>query len=575
MKHFLYLLLLLTQVQFGFTQNNPAPAPPKPAATKNPTPGALHNQTPVKPVNPPPAPGNHPPPGSNQIPNDPFQQGPQGANNRPLPPGFLPSFLRDSIDRYVQKAMEDWQIPGVSVAVVKDGRVVFIRGYGVLEAGKKELVDENTLFMIGSNTKAFTATSLALLEQEKKLSLEDKVTKWLPEFRLNDSLSTREVTIRDLLCHRIGFETFQGDFTYWSSNLSRMDVIRKMGFIKPRYGFRSRWGYCNAAFLTAGEIIPRVTHMPWEAFVQERILRPLHMDRTITMSKDILSAPNAAKGYTIYNDSLTQLPYPMIDNLGPAGSISSSARDMTNWISMQLDSGRYNGKEIIPMNVLKATRFPNSIMGNGHARFGSNNFSLYGLGWMLEDYNGHKVVSHTGGVDGFVSSVCLVPDMKLGIVVLTNTDQNLLFEALRDEIRDAYMGLPYRNYNKIELDDFNNNQKEEKENLAQWRKKVAEKNKPAQALDQYAGKYYNEVYGEIEVKAENGKLNIYFSHHPALVGRLEAMEGNQFLCTYSLPTFGIKTLTFSGQKDQIDTLELYVADFVEFLPYVFHKTPGK
>src|SRR5215211_3877049 len=183
----------------------------------------------------------------------------------------VPLFVRDSLDSYVQRALNTWKIPGVAVAVVKDGKVIVMKGYGVKEAGKVDKVDENTLFMIGSNTKAFTATALAVLDAEKKLSLDDKVQKWLPDFKLYDTWVTKETNIRDLLCHRLGFETFQGDFMYFDSDLSKEDVRDKLSKVKPLYSFRSRWGYTNAAFLTAGEIIPKVTGKTWAEFLKERI----------------------------------------------------------------------------------------------------------------------------------------------------------------------------------------------------------------------------------------------------------------------------------------------------------------
>ena len=163
------------------------------------------------------------------------------------------SFIKDSLENYIEKGMKLWKIPGLSIAIVKDGKVVHLKGYGVTDLSSKQPVDENTLFMIGSNTKLFTATALAMLEQEKKISLDDKVKKWVPYFNLKDTLASNAVIIRDLLCHRIGFETFQGDFTYWASNLTRQDVIKRMALIDAPYNFRTNWGYCNAAFVTSGK----------------------------------------------------------------------------------------------------------------------------------------------------------------------------------------------------------------------------------------------------------------------------------------------------------------------------------
>jgi len=201
----------------------------------------------------------------------------------------LPSFVKDSIDIYVNRALMEWKIPGVSICIVKDGKVALIKGYGVKEVGTNDKVDENTLFMIGSNSKAFTATALALLEAEKKLSLDDKVQKWLPDFKLYDPWVAKEAVISDLLCHRLGFETFQGDFMFFDTDLSTAEMRDRFGKLKPLYGFRSKWGYTNAAFLTAGEIIPKVTGKSWAEFLKEKIFLPLKMNNTLALSKEIIS----------------------------------------------------------------------------------------------------------------------------------------------------------------------------------------------------------------------------------------------------------------------------------------------
>ena len=190
-----------------------------------------------------------------------------------------PSFVKDSIDNYINKALVEWKIPGVAVCVIKDGKVLLMKGYGVKEKGTNDKVDENTLFMIGSNSKAFTATALAMLEVEKKLSLDDKVQKWLPDFKLYDPWVAKEAMIRDLLCHRLGFETFQGDFMFFDSDLTTKEMRERFGKLKPLYGFRSKWGYTNAAFMTAGEIIPKVTGQSWAAYLKEKIFTPWNVSK--------------------------------------------------------------------------------------------------------------------------------------------------------------------------------------------------------------------------------------------------------------------------------------------------------
>lgn len=360
----------------------------------------------------------------------------------------IPSFVKDSLDNYVNKALTDWEMPGVAVCIVKNGKVVLMKGYGVKELNGTDKVDENTLFMIGSNSKAFTATALAMLDAEKKISLDDKVTKWIPQFKLDNKAAGEQAIIRDLLCHRIGFRTFQGDFTYWTSNLTRTEVIEKMSHIKAAYPFRTKWGYTNAAFLTAGEIIPKATGLQWENYITENIFKPLGMNNTLALSKDFPNAANKCSAHTMANGKLIKIPFCSIDNLSAAGSIGSSVNDMSHWVMAELNNGKYAGKQVIPAAAIAQTWLPHSILGNGGKQFNTGHFSLYGLGWFLEEYCGKKIVSHTGGVNGFVTSVTLIPEEKLGIIVFTNTDQNSFYEALKWEIADAYLGKPYRNYSK-------------------------------------------------------------------------------------------------------------------------------
>ncbi len=490
----------------------------------------------------------------------------------------IPSFVKDSLDHYVNRALTDWKIPGVSVCIIKNGKVVVMKGYGVKETGTNDNVDENTLFMIGSNSKAFTATALALLASENlpagkagKLSLDDQVQKWLPDFKLYDPWVAKEATIRDLLCHRLGFETFQGDFMYFDSDLTTAEVRDKMSRLKPLYGFRSKWGYTNSAFMTAGEIIPKVTGKSWADFVTERIFKPLGMNNTLALSKDIKTAANKCAAHTVVMGELKKIPYGNIDNLAPAGSISSSVNDMSKWVMMQLNNGRLDDKEIIPSTAIAETRTPQSILGNGGHMFNKSHFSLYGLGWFLEEYAGRKIVAHTGGVNGFVTSVCLVPEEKLGIIVLTNTDANGFYEALRNEIEDAYLGLPYRNYSKVYLGFQQADEKKKEKQYKAIRDSIAMNPKPALPLTSYAGEYMHSVYGKMNIKTEDGKLIMRFEHHKGRYGTMEPLGGNRFFCTYSDPLYGMKNLEFTVANKKVKSLTVKVADFVEFTPYEFMK----
>lgn len=483
----------------------------------------------------------------------------------------LPTFITDSLDNYCKTGIKGWQIPGMAVAVVKDGKVVFMKGYGVREFGKPDLVDENTLFMIGSNTKAFTATALTMLEQEKKLSLDDKVTKWIPYFRLDNALASQEVTVRDLLCHRIGFETFQGDFTYWGSTLSRREVIEKMALVKAPYGFRTRWGYCNAAFATAGEVVHSVTGQNWEDVIRQRILKPLNMSRTLMLAAELPTASNAAAPHTLVDGKLVKVSPAGIDNLAPAGTMSSSVSDMTHWLITQLNKGTYEGNQVIPAAAIMATRIPHSFQGVDQTDKAYTHFTLYGLGFDLRDRAGRIVVSHTGGVDGFLSAVTMVPEEKLGIVVLTNTDENSLFAAVAAEIRDAFLNLPHGTMSNRAMARVFEFREHDKRRLDSLRAVVARKNKSSVALGSYTGTYSNSLYGDIDITQSGDRLEIHFSHHPALTGKLELLEGTTFLCTYSIPIYGVKETPFRIENGKVTGFTLHVNDFVEFTPYEFVK----
>jgi CubicO group peptidase (beta-lactamase class C family) len=271
-----------------------------------------------------------------------------------------PAFITDSLDTYVGKALADWQIPGIAVLVVKDGQVVVSKGFGFLEEGKPEQVDENTLFMIASNTKAFTGTAIAMLVQEGKCGLNDRVRDYLPGFTMKDPWVAGQVTLTDVLTHRLGMETFQGDFMYWESDLSSDEVVEKFGLITPAYDFRTKWGYCNAGFLIAGQCMPAICGMSWEDFVRSRIVEPLGMDRTLVMASETIGASNISSAHTFVDGEMKVIPRGLIDNIAPAASMSSSVSDLSHWVIAQLDSGRYNGQEVIPFQAIKMTRIPSS-----------------------------------------------------------------------------------------------------------------------------------------------------------------------------------------------------------------------
>jgi CubicO group peptidase (beta-lactamase class C family) len=480
-----------------------------------------------------------------------------------------PSFVRDSLDSYIQQGIKDWNIPGLAIAIVKDGKVVVMKGYGVRDLETKQPVDENTLFMIASNSKLFTGTALAQLDYDKKLSLNDKIIKYFPDYRLYDSCTTQLVTIKDMLGHHLGTKTFQGDFTWWNTDLSRDEIMRRMQLLKPGQAFRASYGYCNSCFLTAGQVIPKVTGKSWEVYVHDSILAPLGMTRTLTLGSGMAKMPDAATPYTnTFSRELQKLPYDDVDNLAPAGSIVSCVSDLTHWIMMQLDSGRYNGKRILPWPVLQRTREANTLIGIRGS--GPSHFNAYGLGVFIKDYDGKILFEHTGGADGFVTNVCFLPEEKLGITILTNNDNQPFFEILRYQIIQAYLNMPYTNNSKAALAFFGKNREKDLSDIDALKARVKGE-RPPLPLTAYTGTYENPLFGNISITADKNNLKINFPHNKGLTATLQYMDNNQWLLTYSNPAFGIFPLTFKTEGDKVISTDVKVNDFLEYDPYTFTK----
>ncbi len=480
-----------------------------------------------------------------------------------------PTFIKDSIDDYINEGLNDWKIPGLALTIVKNGEVVLSKGYGVKNILTKEPVDENTLFIIASNSKLFTGTALAKLEFEKKLSLDDKITKYFPDFKLYNSTSTSLVTIKDMLSHHIGTKTFQGDFTFWNSALSRSQVMFKMRLLKPVNDFRTSYGYCNSCFLIAGEIIPKVTKSSWEKYVFDSLVTPLNMFRTKTLTYQISKLDNLASPYTTsFTGLLTQLPFDNIDNLAPATSMVSCIKDLSNWLMMQLDSGRLYGKQILPWQVVSKTR--DIITPISSKKRGATHFTGYGLGLFMSDYNGKQIFNHTGGADGFVTNTCFIPEINLGISILTNNDNQNFFEILRWQIIDAYLNLPFTNKSKQQLPRFIEDNEKQLNEIKVWKSRIIN-NKPKLSLKSYVGTYENELYGTIDIIVVENNLKVKFNSHNNLFATMQYMDKDEWMITYNPIMLGIFATKFDIEGGKVKNVSIKVSDFIEYDPYIFKK----
>ena len=480
-----------------------------------------------------------------------------------------PTFIKDSLDAYIKEGIKDWHIPGLAITIVHDGNIVTMKGFGVKDLETNEPVNENTLFIIASNSKLFTGTALAQLDYNKKLSLDDKIIKYFPDFKLYNTYSTQLVTIKDMLAHHLGTKTFQGDFTFWNSALTRNQVMQKMRYLKPSTGFRTSFGYCNSCFLTAGEVILKVTGKPWEQYILDSLVTPLEMNKTHTLTIAMPQFQNIASPYTnSFAGNLTKLPFDKIDNMAPATSIVSCVSDLSHWLLLQLDSGKYNGKQILPWQVIAKTRDITTAISS--KKKGTTHFSGYGLGVFMSDYQGKQIFNHTGGADGFVTNTCFVPELNLGISILTNNDNQNFFEILRLQILDAYLNVPFTNRSKQLLPQYLKDNQNQQTQIANWKARISNA-KPNLPLQFYAGKYENTLYGTIDITAIDNKLNIKFNSHNNLTATMQYMDNDEWLISYNPIMYGVFSTRFLIKDKQVKSIDIKVSDFIEYDAYTFKK----
>lgn len=421
------------------------------------------------------------------------------------------------LDAYYAKALKEWGVPGMSVAIVKDGKVVFSKGYGVKEIGKNEVPDANTLYAIASNSKAFTSAAIAQLVEEGKMSWNDKVKKHLPYFELYDPWVSAEVTIRDLLSHRVGLKTFSGDLIWYRSSLTTEEMIRRVKFLPRAYDFRSGYGYSNVMYITAGEVMKKVTGKEWGDLVRERFFVPLGMNRTITTTRDIAAKGNAATPHAIFDEQHKPIPWEDWSHVAATGGIISSVNDMAQWMIFNLNNGIWKSDTLLSAASRNMLWTPhNNFVVDHTASDRSVHFRGYALGWGVNDYRGRLRVSHTGGYSGMLSAVTLIPDEKLGIVVLTNGMRSV-FSPIVNYTIDAFLKAPEKDWSAEGLAASKNNP----DTRIDERKKARAMNtSPSVPQSALTGKYFAPAYGTITVTEVNGKLKIKFDHTPDLTATL-------------------------------------------------------
>jgi CubicO group peptidase (beta-lactamase class C family) len=470
----------------------------------------------------------------------------------------------NGFDAYAEKARIDWEVPGMAIAIVKDDKIVYAKGFGVKKIGEAGAIDEKTQFAIGSSSKAFTAATLAILVDEGKIKWDDRVSKYLPDFEVYDPYVTRELTIRDLLTHRSGLE--RGDFLWYGTENSRSEILRRTRFIKPTWSLRSTFGYQNLMYLAAGMVVEKVTGKTWDEFVAERVFTPLGMSATSTSIKAFKPGDNVSTPHAKIDDKVSPIPWRNIDNIAPAGSINSNVLDMAQWLRLQLAGGTSDGKKVFSAGVAREMHMGQTVIrleGQQGLTYPEAHFLNYGMGWFLSDYKGKKLVEHGGAIDGMRAEVALVPEEKLGVVVLTNLNGAIVSMPLLYMIIDAYLGAPQKDHSA--------------ELLAKYKPLLAagaaaekkaeadrvQNTKPTLELTNYVGNYNNDLYGDVKITMENGSLKMAFG--PAFASSLEHWNYDTFRGSFFAAGNSKPTITFSmNAQGKPDSLTLGLPGMAQY-----------
>lgn len=417
-----------------------------------------------------------------------------------------------AIDDVMRKALAAWHIPGAALAIVKDGEVVYMKGYGVRDIASNEPVTPDTLFGLASMTKAFTSTVIGTLVDEKVMSWDDPVRKHLEYFHLSDACADSQVTVRDILSHRTGLAA--RDELWDNSPWNREEVIRRIGRVSPATSFRSGYQYQNIMFIAAGEAAAAAAHQKWEDLVRTCITGPLGMTRTRFSIGDARALGDFAVGYSWKDDGTIGVFHWADDTtVGPAGSMHSSARDLSHWIQLQLSDGSFGGKRIISAESLAETHMPQTVIRVENSSKENNpetNMMAYALGWYVQDYRGELVVTHTGSLNGFRDVTTLLPNRKIGFVILTNLGRTPPRVAMRSSLIDLLTGKEKRDWNGyyLKLEKKRNDEAGAKKKAAEALRKNAP---PTHDIAAYAGEFENPAYGIARVMSQGGVLTLSWS----------------------------------------------------------------
>lgn len=453
-----------------------------------------------------------------------------------------PTYAQDPLrgfDEYVEDVLESFEVPGAAVAIVRDREVLLQKGYGVRALGEPTPVDETTRFGIASNTKAFTATALGLLVESGRLEWDTPVIEILPWFQLSDPYVTRELTVLDLLVHRSGLGLGAGDLLFWPpTTYDRAEIARRLRYLPLETSFRSAYAYDNVLYLVAGEVIEAASGISWESFITERLLEPVGMDNSNARLSTADDVGNIAGTHARIEGVVRGIAPFAADNTNPAGGINSNAQDMARWMIVQLDSGRVaaTGERVFSPRTTRALWNPVTPIPFGDPPPGMEalrrNFNFYALGFSIRDYRGLKMVTHTGGLPGYVSMLAMIPEKKIGVTVLTNQESGAAFSAIVYHALDALLGFDDTDWLQAYKRLVANATSDDAKAVRRIEANRDSTSGPSLDLNQYAGAYEDAWYGPVTIEEQDGELSIRFEHSRQLVGSLEHWQHDTFVARW-------------------------------------------
>jgi len=452
---------------------------------------------------------------------------------------FCQQLSTAQIDALVQHSLKTFDVPGIAVGIIKDGKVIYAKGNGVRSLNNKMPADENTLYGIASNSKAFTCTALGMLVDEGKIKWDDKVRDYIPEFKLYSPYVTEAFTIRDMLTHRSGLGLGAGDLMFFpdSSDFVLKDIIYNLRFLKQVSGFRTKYDYDNLMYILAGEIVKRVSGISWDDFVEQKIFNPLGMEKSAGSFDRLKDKSNVIDAHAPVNGKVQVIARSTVKVGHSAGGINSNITDLCKWVQLWLNHGKYSdglSKRLFSENVYREiTSAQTNIQVGGPGPYNTH-FAAYGLGFFLSDEKGYKKVTHTGGLEGMVTQITMIPELNLGIIVLTNQQEGGAFTSITNQVKDSYYGITGTD-RVTEYSKGRAGQVEFANKLVDsiWKEIQSVKPSDKANINLFTGTYHDVWFGDVTISLKNGKAWFDSKRSPKLTGELFYYKGNTFVVKWT------------------------------------------